>query len=97
MCDLYWRRHGVERPAAPSQFPTTLRPCTLCGRPTRTPRRGWCSRCYYYWWHYDIERPQRPCLTCGQLVPGLHCGRCNPCYQYWHRTGRERPARLWQR
>ncbi len=102
MCAMYWRRHGVERPPQVPRGAATLRLCRRCGQPTAQPRRGWCNRCYQYWWRYHVERPLRPrplrpCQTCGQLVQEFHRGRCNPCYQYWYRTGRERPPELWQR
>ena len=99
---MYWRRHGVERPATPSQFPATERPCTHCGQLTRTPRRGWCPTCYTYWLKHSamrslLPRPLPACQTCGQLVQEGRRGRCSACYSYWYRTGRERPTHLWQR
>jgi hypothetical protein len=52
MCQMYWRRHRVERPSQPPQPrpggrpPATLRPCTHCGQLTLTPYRGRCRACY---------------------------------------------------
>ena len=54
---MYWRRDGVERPATPSQYPATERPCTHCGRLTARPARGRCPACYQYWHLHGVERP----------------------------------------
>jgi hypothetical protein len=59
MCQMYWRRYGVERPAAASQFPATRRPCTNCGQATAVPMRGRCNACYQYWHRHGRERPAR--------------------------------------
>jgi hypothetical protein len=102
MCAMYWRRHGVERPAGPPRSRLPPRLCVNCGQPTLRPARGLCDACYKYWRRHGVERPlglraPRPCQTCGQLVQQFHRGRCNAGYQYWLRTGHERPPRLWQR
>jgi hypothetical protein len=102
MCQMYWRRHGVDRPRHLARPAATLRPCSHCAQLTATARRGRCNACYKHWRVHGTERPlgprpPRPCQTCGQLVQQFHRGRCNPCYQYWYRHGRERPARLWER
>jgi hypothetical protein len=101
MCQMYWRRHGVERPPGPHPA-SSPRPCTHCGRLTTALVRRQCRRCYVYWQRHGVERPQDlrapgSCQTCGRPVQSIHRGRCNACYQYWYRTGRERPAELWQR
>jgi hypothetical protein len=57
MGTMYWRRHGTERPATPSQFPAIERPCTHCGQLTMTPARGRCPACYSYWYRTGRERP----------------------------------------
>ena len=59
MCQMYWRRHGAERPPAPSQFPATLRPCTHCGQVTTRLIRERCPLCYEYQRRTGHERPPR--------------------------------------
>ena len=101
MCEMYWRRHGVERPPGAPRPLATLRPCTNCGQATLRPARGRCKLCYEYWHRHDVERPLgprplQPCQVCARPVPALRRGRCNTCYDYWYRTGRERPPERWQ-
>jgi hypothetical protein len=63
MCQMYWRRHGSERPPQPprprrgGRPPAALRPCTHCGQLTLNPYRGLCKPCYYYWHRTGRERP----------------------------------------
>ena len=54
LCTGYWRRHGVERVAAP------LRPCATCGRLVQKLAGGRCRACYHYWLRTGRERsPER--------------------------------------
>ena len=55
MCDMYWRRHGVERP----RNLRSLRPCQTCGRLVQAFNRGRCHTCYLYWYRTGRERPAR--------------------------------------
>ena len=51
LCLMYWRRHGVERVAAPR------RPCATCGRLVLKLASDRCNTCYRYWLRTGRERP----------------------------------------
>jgi hypothetical protein len=54
-CNIYWWRHGVERPLGPPP----PGPCQTCGRPSQPRIRSRCNACYLYWCRTGRERPPR--------------------------------------
>lgn len=101
-CDIYFRRHRVERhPGLLVRVARVSYPATCCNPACgnvvfKRLVKGRCFVCYGYWLRYDKDRAfdklhedRPPCVNCGvALVKGkVAHDRCLNCARYWSKHG----------